>query len=99
MEVKGVEPAGKGIIDRVQRGKTGSIHLVSRQRARRRRISKKQGNVPNVPDVIIIDDGMDVIKMKWVAKMIGVCQDQQDGQSKGEEIERWIFSHLILVVL
>jgi hypothetical protein len=37
-------------------------------------ISKKPGNIFQVPDVNIFYDGMAIVKMKAVIKMIGISQ-------------------------
>ena len=48
-------------------------------------VDEKCGYVMDIPDVEIIDDGMVVIKMKAIVKMIGVGEDQQEESQNSDD--------------
>jgi hypothetical protein len=72
--------AADPVIDREARLQKRPIGLVERQDAERRGIREISGNVLHVADVNVVHDGVAVVEMKTIAKVVGVRSEDERAQ-------------------
>ena len=83
MEEKWVVTIAQPIVDRQGCGGNRAVSLVLRQDAAGAAILKKLRDIVNIPDIGVAVDGVTIVEMEAIVKMVGVNQgdNQQDDAS------------------
>ena len=87
MKIERIKVFAQPVIDGKGCGHDGPIGLVARQRAERRAIFKKKGNIADISNVDVFDDDMGIVKMEAVPEMIGIGNEGPNQQNEGKNEE------------
>jgi hypothetical protein len=90
----GAQAVSQPVIDGERRGDDGPVGLVRRQGTEGGGIPEEQRDVTDILDVDVVHDGMGVVEMEAVEKMVRVGNGRRDQQKNPEEVDPGIVRYL-----
>ena len=87
MKIEGFKAFAHPVIDGKGCRHNRPVGLVGRQRAERRAIFKKKGDIADISNVGVFNDDMGIVKMEAVPEMIGIGKEGPDQQNEGKNEE------------
>src|ERR1035437_1720055 len=72
VKIERIERSAPAINKRGRERKHGPVGLMIRQAGKRPRVGEEEPGIPQVLDIRIVDEDVDVVEMKSIVKMIGI---------------------------